>query len=224
MKPEELVYTALNLRVPLEELVLHDTPNGAVTLMEAREKVQELVAMLLSEKTDTERLKAIGDSFQTLPEADRMFGGKILSWEEVYAAIPNREGFLKGIKSLSKPTAYWINEQGELVIGDGHSGIRSENKGEAPLAAKARAESVPNRALITEEEYRRVTSMPRGAQFEKVLIPDREGIWIQSKSGKHKIASWSFGNLTIVGNGHKIEHSQVSSRYVVRTPLNPQAQ
>lgn len=72
------------------------------------------------EETETEKaLKEIKKTYEGLPEENKSLGGKIISWEEIVDAMPDIQDFISGINTLVEPQVYFINEKGQLIIGDG---------------------------------------------------------------------------------------------------------
>ena len=58
------------------------------------------------------------NQFEALPEQYRTFQGRILTWEEVWHAIPDLSVFSKEIAAFAVAYILEINKQGELVVAD----------------------------------------------------------------------------------------------------------
>ena len=185
------------------------------------------------------RLTALQGQYDALSGADRTYGGKIRSFDEVLKAVPNVDNLLAEMATLEDGICYFLSEEGELILGDGcaeplektlgwnYHKSRSEavrvsyvddqgkvvtvegDDTEIPEEAKI----VSERGLITLEEYRRVNK----GQFEKDKI-----IW--TESGKNpsvaRYACWDDGGVGSDGNLPYGESGYRGSRRVLRVTLN----
>jgi len=73
----------------------------------------------LESKEIDRKLAELGQQYENLPESYRLNGGVVRSWEEVLTAAPGIPHLLESIKDLTKPRIYSLNEEGQLLIGDG---------------------------------------------------------------------------------------------------------
>lgn len=185
-------------------------------------------------------LAAFQEQYEALSEADRTYNGKIKNWEEVRAAIPDMADFLVGVESLEQAQIYFLNEEGQLAIGNGcaeppdqtlnyHqsrynatriSYIDSNGKvvivdgDDTEIPSEAQVLSV--RGLLTIEEYKRVN---RG-QFEK---PRDFVTWIESGENPSAVRAACWRNNRVnwshrYGPGSMVDGR--GSRRVLRVNLN----
>jgi len=118
--------TAFNLRNELEKLLAGT--DSVETLAE-----QEPSEMDISPKDP--RFTPFREQYESLPEQDRTLQGKVLTWDEVVTAIPDRTNFLEMAASLTEPQVYFLNEEGQLVIGDGCAEADKNQLGRPYLAS-----------------------------------------------------------------------------------------
>jgi len=158
------------------------------------------------------RLASLRIKYEALSDADRTYKGKVLSWEEVIKAIPKVSQMLEGADSLQDVEPYWINEEGQLVLGDGCAEPAEETLDLSYKQSRTNAREVADRGLITLEEYERKNK----GQFEK----DKR-IWVESGENPQvaKCAGWRNGKVSPSGYG-AIGHSRrLGSRRVLRVNL-----
>ncbi len=186
------------------------------------------------------RLVALKSQYEDLSDADRTYKGKVRTWPEVARAIPNMPDFLEGLSTLTEPKPYFLNEKGQLVVGDGFAESPKATLGlnyhksrtaqtrisyldqegtavvvngddtEIPADAKVLSE----KGLIKlDEEYRRVNK----GQFEKAN-------WTWTESGKNpsvaRAASWGCAGVFFSEDFHCSGSDFLGSRGVLRVNLN----
>ncbi len=191
-----------------------------------------------TQETDP-RLASLKEQYEALSGADRTHDGKIQSWQEVLSAITNIPDFLAGVESLEQAQVYFLNEEGQLVLGDGcaeslektqgrnyHksrteatriSYIDSEKKvvvvDDDDTEIPSEAQVISQRGLITLEEYQRVNK----GQFEK-----EKYIW--TESGKNpsvaRYSDWNSDDVLWVDNFPDRGDGGRGSRRVLRVNLN----
>ncbi len=223
---------------PVSELTLRESGDGRTAMLEAvRSEAARLVGLSIIERSETEvdtdfpieattnelpeeisdedpRLTLLKEQYEALPQADRTSVKGVMTWEQVVSAIPNMSEFLTGVDSLSVPEVYWVNEEGQLVVGDGCAESAQETRNLDYNQSRAAAMSVANRGLITLEEYKRKN---RG-QFEVQTY-----IWVESGENPStaRNACWYGGRVRSdernPGNGY------LGSRRVLRVNLNLEA-
>ncbi len=185
------------------------------------------------------RLAPLKGQYEALSRADRTHDGKIRSWQEVLSAIPNMPDFLAGMNSLEDAQVYFLNEEGQLVLGDGcaepleetlgwnYHKSRTEatrisyldNEGKVVVVddddteIPSEAQALSGRGLITLEEYKRVNK----GQFEV----DK---YIWTESGKNpsvaRDAYWDFAGVSSFGGRPRYGNAYRGSRRVLRVNLN----
>lgn len=185
----------------------------------------------------TEGLK---QRYDGLPEKNRMYKGKVRTWEEVWLALPNKEVFSEGCKTLNNPTPYLINEEGQLVMGDGcaepdentlgknyndsredetyyaytdSEGNLQTKAGDVPRQLPVGATLVWTRGLVLENEYKAVNT----GQFER----DK---WTWTESGKNpqvaRCADWYGGGVDSGEERPEYCLGGLGSRRVLRVNLS----
>lgn len=232
-----LVERAVREGTPLDQLRLRESGEGRTNLLAlARQKIADLAGITLIElpqegeaqadvqgfvRTDSTAeaqaenplLGKLKTQYEALPEQDRTCGKGLMTWEQVVAAIPDANEFLEGVNSLSDPEVYWIDEGGQLVVGDGCTEPAQEtlnlNYNESRIAAAA----VVNRGLITLNEYKRKNK----GQFEVT-----KWIWVESgeKPSVARDAGWFLGYVSSAGCNANIQGVILGSRRVLRVKLN----
>ncbi|MBA4336535.1 hypothetical protein C0416_02045 [bacterium] len=148
----------------------------------------------LFENTDTGKaLDEIKRMYESLPEEDRSLGGKIISWEDVINSIPDMRDFIPGINTLTDPKIYFINEKGQLVIGDGCSEPPAETLGKGYFELRNAA----TRISYIDEDGQVVTTkdrkeIPHDAKIisEKGLITEEEESRINHGQFENKFEVW----------------------------------
>ncbi len=160
-----------------------------------------------AQETDP-RLTALQRQYEALSEADRIHDGKILSWQEVLSAIQDMPDFLAGVESLEQAQVYFLNEEGQLVLGDGCAEPLEETLGWGYNKSRTEAtrifyidsegkvvvvddddteipsdeaQVISQRGLITIDEYQRINK----GQFERTQY-----IW--PENGKNNPPTFQF--------------------------------
>lgn len=130
------------------------------------------------EYTEAEKvLNEIKKTYESLPEKDRCLGGKIISWEEIKDAIPDMQDFISGINTLVEPRVYFINQKGQLIIGDGCCEPPSETLGRGYFAlrkAATRISYIDNKGEIVTVKNRQEIPYDAKIISEKGLITEEE--------------------------------------------------
>lgn len=147
---------------------------GARVPQEVRLAVNERRSQVLSELkskvgVDDPRFLPLKEQFEALPEEDRTYSGKVRTWEEVVEAIPFRGEFLDSVASLDKPTVYWIDEEGQLVVGPTEAPGKS-TRGLSYNVSRELATKVLHRGLTTKRELKKM-----GERFRS-----SDNIWLES--------------------------------------------
>lgn len=231
-----VVEVAENVTPEVEE----DTATQAIA-GEEHAKVSEVYENPVEVQETDPRLTALKVQYEAFSEVDRTYKGKIRSWEEVLNAVPNMPDFLAGMNSLEDAQVYFLNEEGQLVLGDGCAEPPGETLGwnyhksrteatrisyidgggkivvvdDDDIEIPSETQVISQRGLITLEEYQRVNK----GQFEKVKI-----IW--TESGKNpsvaRSAGWNRDDVLWSANGSpNYENDDNSgSRRVLRVDLN----
>lgn len=181
-----------------------ESQNGTV------EDITNILASAVGKVVDVEaRITLLKEQYEALSARDQSG----YTWEQVTAAIPNLNEFLEGVDSLSEPEIYWVNEEGQLVVGDGCAERPEETKNLDYNHSRTAATRVANRGLITLEEYRRKN---RG-QFEV-----QTGIWVEGGENPSDAwhACWGNGNVDSYQTYPDYRCDPLGSRRVIRTKLN----
>lgn len=186
------------------------------------------------------RLYVLKEQYNLLYENDRTYNGKVRTWAEVTKAIPDMPDFLEGVATLTEAKVCFLNEKGQLVIGDGcaeppkatleldyHKSRTAQtrisyldNEGnlvvvngddtEIPADAKVLSEKGLPRL---DEEYRRVNK----GQFEK-----KNWVWTENGRGASVALSavWDEDWVCSLERDSCHECNYLGSRGVLRVNLN----
>lgn len=205
-----------------------------------RDKVTEMSQKEVCPKTVDFRITAFKGQYEALSGADRTYNGEVRSWQEVLNAIPNMPDFLTGVESLEQAQVYFLNEQGQLLVGDGcaeplektlgwnyHksrteatriSYVDSEGKivvvDDDDTEIPSEAEVISERGLITLKECGRVNK----GQFEKAKY-----IWTESGKtpSRARFACWGYVSVFWRANRYSgAGNDDRGSRRVLKVNLN----
>ena len=179
---------------------------------EGTESVVVVVADSEAQDEDP-RLAALKTQYEGLSQADRTCSKGVMAWKQVVAAIPDMNEFLAGVESLSEPEVYWLDKDGQLVIGDGCAEPAEETLGLDYNQSRTAATKVKNRGLITLDEYKRKNK----GQFEA-----KKWIWVESGENPSvaRLAYWAVGYVYSYGNNANFLFDVLGSRRVLRVKLN----
>lgn len=228
------------------EFSLREGEDRDKTIAAVREEILRIMQSSISsrpekciEDTEIEKaLRGIKKTYKGLPEESRSLGGKIISWKEIMDSIPDMQDFISGINTLVEPQVYFINEKGQLIIGDGccespadtlgkgyfalrkaatrisyidNKGqmITVKNKQEIPYDAKI----ISEKGLITEEEEDRVNH----GQFDN----DYE-VWLERGENPASVrcAKYRTNGMNFELNIPQSKRDYVGARCVFRVNLD----
>lgn len=96
---------------------LEKSANRHTALDRIKTAFQAIVKKVLHPDRELNR-KGFLEHFEALPLEHRTYEGKVLSGEEVWAAIPDRAAFNKELSTLEAFHLLGIDESGHLVIAD----------------------------------------------------------------------------------------------------------
>jgi hypothetical protein len=219
--------------VEIAEKVTSDVEDTATQAIVGEERAK------VSEVYENPRLVPLKEQYEALSEEDRTHDGKIRSWQEVVNAIPNMPDFLAGVESLEQAQVYFLNEEGQLVLGDGcaepleetlgwnYHKSRTEatrisyidNEGNVVVVDDddtkiPSAQVISERGLITLEEYLRVNK----GQFEKDRV-----IWVESGKNPSRARAADWRNVAVAWRDNNYPNygdAYRGSRRVLRVNLN----
>ena len=205
---------------PLEEMELRETGEARAAILDLVRAIFAGLPVNSLTQPDLEdpHLVKFKTQYDALSEENRTCGKGVMTWEQVVAAIPDADEFLVGVESLSEAEVYWLDENGQLVVGDGCAEPAQETfgpdgKGLNYNDSRTAAVSVPNRGLITFGEYKRKNK----GQFEL-----EKEIWLENGeiTSVSRKASWRRGKVRWEGKLSRVRHKNWGSRRVVRVKLN----
>lgn len=204
-----------------------------LTIVEAPKVEREAEVSAYANPLEDPRLAIFKAQYDLLSVKDRTCKGKVRTWPEVAKAIPNMPDFLAGLSTLTKAQPYFLNEKGQLVVGDGcaepsrltfglnYHESRSaqtrisylDDEGELVVVTgddikiPSDAKILSEKGLVTREEYNRVNK----GQFDKA-----NWIWIESGKNPSVASDACRGG----GGANSSERIDTRSRGVLRVNLN----
>ncbi len=187
------------------------------------------------------RLVSLSRQYEALSKADRTYKGQLKTWEEIAGAIPNMPDFLSGVESLEQAQVYFLNKEGQLVVGDGCAEPPEETLGFNYYTARSQATRISyvntdgrtvvvkgdateildgvqvlsERGLIDlKSEYKRVNNEE---QFERKM-----SIWVESgkNPSRARNAGCHYGYMYSGEASPDAGHEDRGSRRVLRVNLN----
>ncbi len=210
----------------------------AVIFGATQRSIQEAIKKLLYKSASEDpRLGPLRNQYEALPAVDRSWGGRERTWDEITRALLHTSDVLGAVSSLTEPQVYFLNAEGQLVIGDGCAEPAEETLGLNYAASHSQARRISylgpdgksrvtedsakilpgtpvlcERGLITLAEYGRINK----GQFER-----QEMTWIESSDIANSLVRagfWRLGKL-YVARYTKEGNSVRGSRRVVRINL-----
>lgn len=76
-------------------------------------------ALRSREVKENTRLATLKQQYESLSDGDRTCQGKLRSWKEVLAAIPDMSDFIAGVETIEQARVYFLNKKAQLLIGNG---------------------------------------------------------------------------------------------------------
>jgi hypothetical protein len=209
------------------------------------ESVQHLQDFSVDRNRDLDpRLISLVETIDALPEAARQWKGKVRTGAEVARAIPNVEAFLSELATLKKGEFWELNEQGQLVMGDGcaeparktfgptHEGLNYHqsrtlatrkcyfNAEGKPVVLEGDDKKIPSGAKVLSE--RGLVTLEEYKRKNKGRFERKMVIW--TESGKNPFfvgdACWRGGRVLSRGDYPSRRYNYKGSRRVLRVNLN----